>query len=178
MARDEDILDMVDDDIINQKPFNKKKFLIFILPVLIVIGLVVSFITVFSQKTNSDGANYDVVTQSITDGSGSTEKVTVLYTLPELTGRLRTSSGTPETVKLKINIELSSVDDIKTVEKLQPRINDTLLSHLVELTPDEISGSDGLYWLKEEMLYRVNLILAPIKVSNLNIKTLDIQKNN
>lgn len=176
MAKIEDNIDTVDDEAIGSKPFNKRKFLIFILPVLIVIGLVVSFVAVFSKKVNSDNLNYDLVTQSGEDGSA--EKITVLYTLPELAARLRTDNGASITAKIRISIELPSVEDLKTVEKLQPRINDTLLSHLVGLTPDEIAGSDGLYWLKEEMLYRINLVVAPVKVGNLNIKTLDIQKNN
>ena len=96
----------------------------------------------------------------------------------ELSVRLRSSAETSSNVKVKISIELSSVDDIKTIEAMLPRINDTLLAHIVELTPDEISGSDGLYNLKEELLYRINLLTAPVKVSNLNFKTFDIQKNN
>ena len=93
-------------------------------------------------------------------------------------GAMSDSAETSSNVKVKISIELSSVDDIKTIEAMLPRINDTLLAHIVELTPDEISGSDGLYNLKEELLYRINLLTAPVKVSNLNFKTFDIQKNN
>ena len=70
---------------------------------------------------------------------------------------------------------MSAVEDIKTVEALLPRINDTLLAHITELTPEEISGSDGLYNLKEELLFRINLLTDPVKVSNLNFKSFDIQ---
>lgn len=158
------------------KPFNKKKVLLYVLPIVIVIGLVVSFIIVFTKKdVNLDG-EYSIVSNSSEEGSAST--ITVFYSLPELTANLRSSNGNSSTVKLKLSIELSSVDDIKTIEALLPRINDTLLAHIVELTPDELSGSNGLYNLKKELLYRINLVTAPIQISNLNFKTFDIQKNN
>lgn len=177
MAKSEDTIDKSEDEELQTKPFSKKKVLIYVLPVIIVIGLVVSFITVFSKKTDQqENNNYSVVVSS--DADGKTEKVTVFYSLPELAAHLRSSAGTALTVKLKISIELSSLDDIKTVEAMLPRINDTLIAHITELTPEEISGSNGLYNLKEELMYRINLLTKPVKISNLNFKTFDIQKNN
>ena len=157
------------------KPFNKKKVLLYVLPIVVIIGLVVSFIIVFTKKDSGLGGEYSVISSN--DEGGSSSKITVFYSLPELSANLLTSDGKATTVKLKLSIELSSVDDIKTIEALLPRINDTLLAHIVELTPEELSGSNGLYNLKRELLYRINLLTAPIKVSNLNFKTFDIQKN-
>ena len=171
MAKTDDSFNKADDEELPVKPFNKKKVLIFVLPIIIVIGLAVSFITVFSRRSDSSNAEYDVVTSDGTDGG----KVTVFYSLPELTAHLRSSAGKPLTVKLKISIELSAVEDIKTVEALLPRVNDILLAHITELTPEEISGSDGMYNLREELLFRINLLTAPVKVSNLNFKSFDIQ---
>ena len=124
------------------KPFNKKKVLIYVLPIVVAIGLLVSFIIVFTKKDTSLNGEYSIVSSS-EDGSNS--QVTVFYSLPELSAALRNSNGANTMVKLKLNIELSSIDDIKTIEAMLPRINDTLLAHIVELTPDELSGSNGLY---------------------------------
>ena len=157
------------------KPFNKKKVLIYVLPIVVAIGLLVSFIIVFTKKDTSLNGEYSIVSSS-EDGSNS--QVTVFYSLPELSAALRNSNGANTMVKLKLNIELSSIDDIKTIEAMLPRINDTLLAHIVELTPDELSGSNGLYNLKKELLYRINMLTSPIKILNLNFKTFDIQKNN
>ena len=171
MVKPDESFDKAEDEELQIKPFNKKKVLIYVVPVIVVIGLAVSFITVFTRKDHLGGeGDFSIVTTA--------GKITVFYTLPELSVRLRSSAETSSNVKVKISIELSSVDDIKTIEAMLPRINDTLLAHIVELTPDEISGSDGLYNLKEELLYRINLLTAPVKVSNLNFKTFDIQKNN
>ena len=50
-----------------------------------------------------------------------------------------------------------------------------LLADAYELTEEEISGASGLYWLKEELLYRINLLIAPIRVNNINFKNFEIQ---
>ena len=68
------------------------------------------------------------------------------------------------------------MEDIQIVEGLMPKIVDAVIAHTNELTPDEISGSNGLYWLREELLYRSNLIVSPVVVANLNFKAFGIDK--
>ena len=152
----------------------KKKILIILIPAIILIGAGVAAVVVFfTGSGDKQPQDYDVITQKNADGSG--DVTTIFYTLPELSARLRTSSGVFETIRIKLNLELSSVEDITTINSLMPRINDILIAHLVELTPDEVSGSEGFYALKTELLHRINLMVSPVKVSNLNIKDLNIQ---
>lgn len=151
----------------------KKKILMYLIPAIILIGIVVGVIVVFFMKVkNSDDASYSVITQK--DSSGA-NKTTVFYTLPEFSVKLRTSGDVFETVRIKLNLELNSVEDISTVDSMMPRLNDIIVAHLVELTPEEVSGVEGFYALKTELLNRINLMISPVQVSNLNIKDLNIQ---
>ena len=50
MAKTDDSFGKAEDEELPVKPFNKKKVLIFVLPIIIVIGLAVSFITVFTRS--------------------------------------------------------------------------------------------------------------------------------
>jgi len=152
----------------------KRKILMYLIPAIVLIGVGVGAVSVFFTSMGDDSElNYDVVTQKNADNSG--ESVTVFYSLPELKTNLRTSIGVFETIRIKINLELSSVEDIKTINSMMSRINDIITTHLVELAPEEVSGAEGFYALKTELLYRINLMTAPVKVLNLNIKNLDIQ---
>ena len=152
----------------------KKKILLYLIPAIIIIGLAVGGIVVIFTKVNSDAPqNYDIITQKDADGKG--DHTTVFYTLPEIKAQLNTSNSIFETVRIKVNLELSSIEDIATIDAMMPRINDIILSHLVELMPEEISGSEGFYALKTELLYRINLMVSPIKVLNLNIKDLNVK---
>ena len=154
---------------------SRKKMLIFILPVLIVIGLSVGFYYVFNRDYRSPESAYSVVKN--TSSADGVESITVFYDMPEVTAALRTDGPDKEHLRLRLNLELSNVEDIKTIETLTPKINDVVLSHIIELSPEEVEGSAGLYWLKEELLYRLNLVASPVKINNVNIKALEIQKD-
>ena len=154
---------------------SRKKMLIFLLPVLIVIGLSVGFYYAFNSGYNSTPAAYSIVQKG---GSGEDEGITVLYDLPEFSATLHNDGVDKQALRLRLNLELSNVEDIKTIELLAPKINDVVLTHIIELSPKEVEGSTGLYWLKEELLYRLNLAVAPIKIQRLNIKSLEIQTVN
>lgn len=151
----------------------KKKIMFYLIPAIILIGVGVGSIVIFFTKVGNDKTQpYDVVTQKNADGSGV--NTTVFYTLPEITVNLRTSNDVLETLQIKINLELPSVDSIAVIDGMLPRINDIIISHLTELMPEEVSGSEGIYSLKMELLRRINLMVAPLKVLNLNIKDINI----
>ncbi len=162
----------------SKNKLDRKKILMFLLPALIAIGLVVSFYSVLSKKTSTNtNMSYAVVERPVNNEDGTSQnKVSILYDIPEINVRITDKVGTPQDVSLKINLELTNVDDVKIVEGLLPKIMDAVIAHTVELTPDEISGSNGLYWLKEELLYRINLIVSPVVVSNLNFKAFNLDK--
>ena len=157
---------------------DRKKILMFLLPALIAIGLVVSFYSVLSKKTSSPtDLSYAVVERPTSNEDGTSQnKITILYDIPEINVRITDEVGTPQDISLKLNLELNNIEDVKIIEGQMPKIIDAVIAHTIELTPDEISGSNGLYWLKEELLYRINLIVSPVVVTNLNFKTFNQNK--
>lgn len=163
------------DDLEAQNKASRKKMLIFILPALIVIGLSVGFYYVFNRDYgDKETASYSVVKNAA--GADGAESVTVFYDLPDFKLELRGDGSSKDMLRLGVNLELSNVEDIKSIEALTPKINDIILSHVIELRPEEVSGANGMYWLKEELLYRINLVVSPIKVNNLNIRSLNIEQ--
>lgn len=157
---------------------NQKKILLFLIPLLILIGIGVGMISVFSGKEEElpDGT-YNIIKNIIDQDGQSVEKITVFYDLPEVTSTLK-SYNKKERSKLsvRLSLELNKVEDIKPIEALIPRIKDAILSHTIELTDDDINNSAGLYWLKEELLYRINLLVHPVKINSLNFKNFEIVK--
>lgn len=176
MANLDDDLDKTEDEI--SGGVNKKKILMIVIPTIVVIGLLVSFYYVFSQKLSSTKAvPYSVVSKTPGSDGKAPDSVLVFYDLPEINVQLKNTDRSPENVKMKLSIELDNVADVKFIEGMMPKITDIIISHTVELTPDEISGANGLYWLKEELLHRINLVTAPVKIANINFKNFEIQKD-
>lgn len=172
--------DITDDDngYENKSTLNKKKALIFLLPVLIVIGIAVGFYHNFGKDDDNDiNGSYTTVTKAGGDNS-SGDKTTIFYDLPEIRTQIKTDGKIKENVNIKITVELASQEDIKTIENLLSKLNDIIIAHTSELTSNEISGTEGLYWLKEELLHRINLVTDPIRVENINFKSFEVQKAN
>lgn len=160
----------------NLKIINKKKFLLFLLPILVVIGLIVSFYSISGKNISSEEElPYTVVDKSAAEDDGK-KSLLIFYDLPEISVQVKNAEGKRELAKIRLSIEIPNVEDIKIIEGLMPQIADAVIAHTLELTEEELQGSDSLYYLKEELQYRINLITDPIKITNLNIKNFEIQK--
>ncbi len=148
----------------------RKKLMILLLPLLIVIGISVGVYFALNNNYDSMG-EYNIVQYS----KDSPESMTVFYDLPEIKTSVKGKNGQHE-LRLRINLELSSIENLQVVEVLTPKLTDAVLSHVIELNLDEVDGSTGLYWLKEELLYRLNLVATPVKIKNLNFSVFELQK--
>lgn len=152
---------------------NKKKLLLIVVPIVAFIGVIGFYYSAQKDSSEKNLSNYSIVHHTSDDGKPS-DSYTVFYDLPEVAVRLHNTAGKEQVAKIKLSIELSKIEDISTIESLSSKLTDTIIAHTIELMPEEIDDSEGLYWLKEELLYRMNLISAPIKISNLNFKSFEI----
>lgn len=169
---------MIEDDdieeasaLIDYSRQKRKKIMILLLPLLIVIGISVSIYFAMNKSYNSLDSSYNIVQYNKDDA----ENITVFYDLPEFNTSVNGKDGR-HSLKLKINLELSSLEDLRVIEILTPKLNDTILNHIVELNLEEVSGSTGMYWLREELLYRLNLAATPVKIKKLNFSVFELQK--
>ncbi len=158
---------------IDTAKLNKKKLMIFLLPALIVIAIVGFYYKSRNDKENSKPTHYSIVEHTNEDSSSS---YTILYDLPEVEVRIQNNIGQAQILRLKLNIELSTMESIPVIDSLTAKLSDAIISHIISLTTEELSGSEGLYWLRKELLYRLNLISSPIKITNLNFKNIEIIK--
>lgn len=90
----------------------------------------------------------------------------VLYdTLPDIVVNMQTSDGRPTFLKLKLTLELPDQDSVDALNENMPRLQDMFQTFLRELRPEDLSGSQGSYQLRMELLRRVNLVMAPEKAN-------------
>lgn len=150
---------------------NRKKIMVLLLPLLIVIGVSVGIYLANTQSYDSLNIDYSVVQYD----KDAPESITAFFDLPEIKTSVKGVDRNHD-LRLRVNLELSSIEDLKIIEALTPRLNDVILNHVVELNIDEVSGSSGLYWLKEELLYRLNLAAAPVKIKKINFNIFELQK--
>ena len=171
MANFED--DIEETEEVKKTKLDSKKLLIFLIPVLAIIGIAFGIFYFFLSSDNSQETNY--VSVSVGNEADGISTV-IFYDLPEIAVLLQNEKNS--TLKIKLNVELSSPADIPTIDAMMPRIKDMIISHTISLRPEEIRGNRGMFWLKEEFLRRINLLIAPLKVNNLNFKTFEFIENN
>lgn len=88
----------------------------------------------------------------------------VFYELPSMLVNLNSNGGSARYLKLKVSIELEDEAAIAVIEPLLPRIVDRFQVYLRELRVSELSGSAGMFHLKQELLRRINLAVpVPVK---------------
>jgi flagellar FliL protein len=89
----------------------------------------------------------------------------VFYTMPDVVVNMQTADGRPTFLKLKLTLELPDHGAAETLEPNMPRLQDMFQTFLRELRPEDLSGSQGSYQLRMEILRRVNLVIAPSKAN-------------
>ena len=96
--------------------------------------------------------------------------------LPDVLVNL-SSAGTDRTQYLKVKIVLELPDPVLVaqIQPLMPRVMDAFQTYLRELRATDLDGSAGLYRLKEELTRRVNVAVAPNKITAVLFKEIVVQ---
>ena len=103
-------------------------------------------------------------------------KPVVFVDLPELLVNLSTAGGDrPQYLKVKVVLELSDQAMINQIQPIMPRVMDAFQTYLRELRPSDLDGSAGLYRLKEELTRRVNVSIAPSRITAVLFKEIVVQ---
>ncbi|KQT16186.1 flagellar basal body-associated protein FliL [Methylobacterium sp. Leaf399] len=77
--------------------------------------------------------------------------------------------------KLRIALELKDAKVEGEVKPLMPRIEDTFQVYLRELRATDLTGSAGIYRLREELLRRVNVAIHPARAEAVLFKEVVVQ---
>ena len=97
------------------------------------------------------------------------------FDIPDIIVNIQTADSTPAYLKLSVALELDKGEVNMTVEPVLPRIIDQFQTYLRELRVEDIKGSAGVMRLKEELLRRVNLAVAPTPVRDVLLKEMIVQ---
>jgi flagellar FliL protein len=144
----------------------KKIFFFLILPVVLVVVVII----VLPMLSGEEGAEPGAEEEAHVESSEA-----FYYDLPDLLVNLNTQGKQPRYLKLLVSLEIHDEETIPKLEKLLPRIVDRFQVYLRELRTEDISGSAGVYRLKEELLSRVNKAIAPARVSDVLFREMLVQ---
>jgi flagellar FliL protein len=103
-------------------------------------------------------------------------KPTASVELPEMVANLNVGPGRrPSYIKLHARIELSRAEDVAAAQAGMPRLLDLFQTYLREMRPEELRGSTGTWRLREELIARANIAIAPGRVTDVLFTELLVQ---
>lgn len=154
------------------KKWSGKKLTLFVfLPVVVVIGAGAG--AFFSGLFDSGPMEAESGVEAGVVANSSQEAV--FYDLPDMLVNLNTGSKKKAYLKLAISLELNHFSDISNIERVLPRIMDSLQIFVREMRSEDLTGSAGMYRLKEKILRRANIAVHPIQIKDVLFKELLIQ---
>jgi flagellar FliL protein len=101
--------------------------------------------------------------------------IPVFVDLPDMIANLSSPANKPSYIKLQARLEISRQEDVEKVKQMMPRLQDIFQTYLREMRPEELRGSPGIYRLREELLGRANVAVAPVRVNDVLFTQLLIQ---
>jgi flagellar protein FliL len=94
--------------------------------------------------------------------------------LPEMVANLN-GARKPAYIKVLVRIEVAKAEDAEKVKAATPRLQDLFQTYLREIRPEELRGSAGAYRLREELIARANIAIAPSTISDVLFTQLLVQ---
>lgn len=164
MNKKENLLDDFDEEIENDGSVNKgKRVLFIIIPVaIILVSLIIYGILRFTKS--------EVSAQNQEKSSSASAGEYIFIEIDDIIVSLSSSSSKKNFLKTSLSLQVKSKSDSEIVNAKLPIIKDSFQMFLRELRPSDLSGSAGVLMLKNELLKRINKIVAPIEVTDVLFK--------
>ena len=159
------------------KPKSKKKLIIIAAAALLVLGGGGGAYVMLAKKGGGEhGAEAAAHGEGHGDAKDGATAAKAYVDLPEMLINLATVDREKQRyVRLNVALEVEKAAVGEAIKPMMPRVLDSFQTHLRELRPDDIRGSSGAYRLKEELLRRVNVAVAPARVDAVLFKDIVVQ---
>jgi flagellar FliL protein len=105
-------------------------------------------------------------TQHAASKEDSKPAVPIFVDLPEMVANLNGGNHRPSYLKLVARLEVAKPEDAERAKQAMPRLQDLFQTYLREMRPEELRGSAGTYRLREELIARANVAMAPARAVN------------
>ena len=117
------------------------------------------------KEKGKEGAKPEEGMGKLSEGPGGIS----YYAMPSVLSDMQGADGKPGQIKLDMTFELANEEVADSINENMPRVKDMLQTFLRELRPEDLSGSEGDFRLRQELMRRVNLIIAPNKINTINL---------
>lgn len=163
------------------KKFSAKKIIMIVLPILLLAGggaaaYFMGFIGHHPPDcaTVKEGDEGFEECQAQTAAADSMAPGTFID-VPDMIVNLSGTARQPRFLKIRLKVEVETVEDQAKFEVIMPRVVDQFQTYLRELRVEDLRGSSGMYRMKIELLSRVRAAAPDTKVRDVLFQEILIQ---
>lgn len=108
---------------------------------------------------------------------GAVSSLPTYYELPEFIVNLNSGGKRTSFLKMKVTLELngSGPEVVQKMDAYRPRVEDAFNTYLRELRTSDLSGSAGIYRLREELMMRMSKTIDPDLVKDILFNEIIVQ---
>ncbi|MFC0407519.1 flagellar basal body-associated FliL family protein [Roseomonas elaeocarpi] len=93
-------------------------------------------------------------------------KNSAFFDMPDIMANLNVPGRRNTFIRLRSKLQLTKPTDAEVAQAQLPKLLDIFQTYLREMRPEELRGSTGTQRLREELIARANIALAPVKVGD------------
>lgn len=153
----------------------RKIILFIVLPLLVLIGIGAGLYLSGMLGGSKEPVEGDEQTEEHAEEEKYVDMGPSFLELPPMIVNLATDDGNPRYLRLSVQLELRSPEEVAAVEGVLPRVIDQFQTYLRELRVQDLRGSAGIYRLQMELLSRVNQAADPVEVRDVLFQEILIQ---
>jgi flagellar FliL protein len=104
------------------------------------------------------------------------QKASTYYDLPEMLVNLKTTSPSKAVyLKTRITLELNQAQDSAAINLILPKIVDAFQTYFRSLRVEDVKGEPEFSRVREDLVFRVNRLAAPIQIKSLLFQEMLVQ---
>ncbi len=157
----------------------KRQYVILILIVFIILSALLLFFleqTIGLERILSPSVNVEDSLKLRKESVNRVIKTRRYMDIPEaIQATLYDEQQRPVFLSIRVSFELQLDNDRDEIAKVIPIILDSTQSYLRSIRPSELNGTQGIYRVREEMIFRINRIIAPVVINDVLFKEFSLQ---
>jgi flagellar protein FliL len=99
--------------------------------------------------------------------AGAAAHPPIMVDLPEMVANLNSDPRRPRYIKLKAEVQVARRQDVAAVKAAMPQLQDLFQTYLREQRPEDLQGAIGTYRLRQELIARADVAIAPVRIEDI-----------
>lgn len=134
---------------------------------IVMIGAVVVLLAVVGAGLWFSGVLTHLTQYGVKASGGAFAEKPVFLDLPDIVSNLDTGGRRAAFIKLHAKLQVAHAADIVALQAAIPQILDIFQTYLRSMRPEELRGGEGTYRLREALMNRIDLVVAPVQLTDM-----------